>query len=157
LFDTAQTGLFIGPDSKAGSEDCAVAVEITAEVEDDGDQAVTIEPPAGEEYSWGNTTGVVTITWDAEDAGPGPVLRTLQVLSDDSEVVIPWCLEVIPVTPGEFGYELLDDEGVYGAAVGAGDVCLILQNTETVTDGEGVYTQTTEAFYLYNDPRFVRK
>ena len=146
--DGPDVGFVLGPDKAGDPTDCAVPVEITTTGVGGSEQTATVEPPAT--YTWTDVTGVVTIAWDAVAPDDADVARTLQVLSDNSEDVIPWCADIVPVTlRTDENYELTDQTFVSSSATGAGDVCLILQSTQTV-DADGiVLTQTTEAFYIW--------
>jgi hypothetical protein len=153
--DDPYANFWIGPDKD--DEPCAVAVVVTSETTgppESRTQEVSVEPPAG--YDWGGVTGVVTIEWDVEAATDDPIARTRQVFTSSPDVIIPWCTVEIPLTLGAQGYELANPEMVYDTATGTGDVCLILQNTTSIDDGGTVFTQTTEAYYVYNDPKFAR-
>jgi hypothetical protein len=144
----------IGPNSK--DIDCAVPVEITSSSTPGGEQEVNVGPPPG--FDWTGVTGVVTIEWDEESPDLDGVGRTLQrsISGDD---VIPWCTDVVVAinqVAGEWFYELTDPNALYPTAAAGGDVCLIFQNTMTVDDGGTIFTQTTETFYIWNDPQFIR-
>ena len=150
----------IGPD-KFGLP-CAVPVEVTSSTDGIGaQQEATVGPPAG--WSWGGVTGVFTVEWDVEVPSPDSgIARTLQAITVDEateEIVVPWCAEVIPVqqVAGEWYYELVPPADTYDEATPEGDACLIFQNTSEVNVGGTVYTKTTEAFYIWNDPKFVRR
>ncbi len=150
----------IGPDKFEVS--CAVPVEVTSSTDGIGaQQEATVGPPTG--WNWGGVTGVFTVEWDVEVPPPdNGIARTLQAITVDGETeetVVPWCAEVVPVrqVTGEWYYELIDDTGLYDEATPAGDSCLILQNTSEVNVSGTVYTKTTEAFYIWNDPKFLRK
>lgn len=154
--DGPDVGFVLGPDKAGDPSDCAVPVEISTTGIGGAEQTATVEPPAG--YTWTDVTGVVTIEWDAVAPESADVPRTLQVLSDNSEIVIPWCAEDVDVLRRADGnYELTDPTAAHSSATGTGDVCLILQSTQTVEAGGNVLTQTTEAFYVYEDPKFVRR
>ncbi len=131
-------------------------VEITSSSTPGGEQGVNVGPPPG--FDWTGVTGIVTIEWDEEAPGLDGVGRTLQrSISGDS--VIPWCVDVVVgiyQVPGEWFYELTDPNAMYPTATAGGDVCQIFQNTVTVDDGGMIFTQTTEAFYIWNDPVFIR-
>jgi hypothetical protein len=158
--DGADVGLVLGPDSKLGFLDCAVPVEISTELVDDGSggtvQIADVGPPA--DYEWTNVTGVVTIEWDAVLPDDLPLQRTFQVFEDESTAVIPWCSEAVDIQLRTDGnYELTSISDLYPTATGDGDVCLIAQSTKTVELLSGdVWSQTKEAFYVWNDPRFGR-
>jgi hypothetical protein len=166
LADSPRVGFYIGPNSKPGG--CAVPVEITSDNIPGVEQLVSVGPPS--EYDWTGVTGVLTIEWDEEtpDDTEG-VGRTYQRVGGTDDI-IPWCAEVVGVvqSDGEWFYELSPDE-LHPDATGSTvsdpkDVCLIFQNTETVwfdDDGDTVTpdvirTQTTEVFYIWNDPIFSR-
>jgi hypothetical protein len=150
----------IGPD-KFG-DPCAVAVEVTSSTAGVGSQQeATVAPPDG--WTWGGVTGVFTVEWDAEVPSPDSgVSRTLQAISVDGvaeEIVVPWCAEVVPVVQvtDEWYYDLEFPSMTYDGATPEGDACLIFQNTSEVNVDGVVYTKTTEAFYIWNDPKFVRR
>jgi hypothetical protein len=153
LADSPLAAFHVGPNSKEA--DCAVPVEITSSSSPGGEQEVNVGPPA--EFDWTDVTGIVTIEWDEETPDLDGVGRTLQ-RSISGDAVIPWCADVVGINqaPGEWFYELTDPNALYPTATAGGDVCQIFQNTVTVDDGGTIFTQTTEAFYIWNDPRFVR-
>ena len=157
LADSPRAAFSVGPNSK--DIDCAVPVEITSSSAPGGEQEVFVGPPDG--FDWEGVTGIVTIEWDEEAPDLDGVGRTFQrTISGDS--VIPWCTDVVGVSQvtGEWFYELTDPSAEYDTATAIGpprgDVCLIFQNTVTVDDGGTIFTQTTETFYIWNDPRFAR-
>jgi hypothetical protein len=154
LADSPLAGFYIGPNSKGA--DCAVPVEITSSNTPGGEQEVNVGSPVG--FDWTDVTGIVTIEWDEETPDLDGVGRTFQrTISGDS--VIPWCADVvvgIKQVEGEWFYELTDPSALYPTATAGGDVCLIFQNTVTVDDGGTIFTQTTETFYIWNDPRLLR-
>ena len=158
LADSPLAAFHVGPNSK--EVDCAVPVEITSSSTPGGEQEVNVGPPAG--FDWTDVTGVVTIEWDEETPDFDGVGRTFQrLIAGDplSDVVIPWCADVvvgINQVAGEWFYELTDPNALYSTATAGGDVCLIFQNTVTVDDGGTIFTQTTETFYIWNDPRLIR-
>ena len=154
LTDSPRAAFHIGPNSK--EVDCAVPVAITSSSTPGGEQEVSIGPPPG--FDWTGVTGIVTIEWDEESPDLVGVGRTLQ-RSISGDAVIPWCADVvvgINQVPGEWFYELTDPNAMYPTAAAGGDVCLIFQNTVTVDDGGTIFTQTTETFYIWNDPIFIR-
>jgi uncharacterized repeat protein (TIGR01451 family) len=154
LADSPRVAFSVGPNSK--DIDCAVPVEITSSSTPGGDQEVNIGPPDG--FDWDGVTGIVTIEWDEEAPDLDGVGRTFQrTISGDT--VIPWCVDVvvgINQVAGEWFYELIDPNALYPDVTAGGDVCLIFQNTVTVDDGGTIFTQTTETFYIWNDPRLAR-
>ena len=162
LADSPRAAFHIGPNSKY--VDCAVPVEITTSSTPGGEQEVYVGPPSG--FVWTGVTGIVTIEWDKETPDLDGVGRTFQrLIAGDplSDVVIPWCADVvigINQVAGEWFYELTDPAALYPTATAIGpprgDVCLIFQNTVTVDDGGTIVTQTTETFYIWNDPRLLR-
>jgi hypothetical protein len=154
LADSPLAAFHVGPNSK--EVDCAVPVEITSSSTPGGEQEVSVGPPPG--FDWTGVTGIVTIEWDEEAPDLDGVGRTLQ-RSISGDAVIPWCVDVvvgINQVPGEWFYELTDPNAMYPTATAGGDVCQIFQNTVTVDDGGTIFTQTTEAFYIWNDPIFIR-
>jgi hypothetical protein len=156
LADTPLAAFHVGPNSK--ETDCAVPVEITSSSTPGGEQEVNVGPP--DEFDWTGVTGIVTIEWDEETPDLDGVGRTLQRSIGVDDATIPWCANVvvgIEQVSGEFFYELADPFAEYPTATAGGDVCQIFQNTVTVVNDSGaIVTQTTEAFYIWNDPRFVR-
>lgn len=154
--DGPDVGFVNGPDKTGDPTDCAVPVEISTSGVGGTEQTATVEPPAG--YTWTDVTGVVTIAWDAVAPDTAPIPRTLQELSDGMRIDIPWCSQVVDVQLRADGiYQLTDPTSVYSSATGSGDVCQISQFTETVADASGaVLTQSTEVFYVYEDPKWVR-
>jgi hypothetical protein len=73
-----------------------------------------------------------------------------------SDIIIPWCEEAVGIVQSaDWWYELSPDT-TYPTATGLGDTCMVLQSTETVEFEGDVYTQTTEVFYIWNDPLFAR-
>jgi hypothetical protein len=89
-------------------------------------------------------------------------------LDPSEDVPIPWCEQVVGIamTSGSDWIYGLNPDIRYDDATDGGDVCLIKQTTETLdfdVDGNGtietgeVVTQTTEVFYIWNDPMWVRK
>ncbi|MEN8239994.1 MAG: hypothetical protein ABFR53_12440, partial [Actinomycetota bacterium] len=153
LTDDPRAAFYVGP-NKDGS-DCAVPVSIQTENTGTG-QTVYVGPPSG--YTWDGVTGVVTVEWDIEVPDLDGVGRTFQVFEDDSTATIPWCNDIVEIVQasGEWFYELLDPDVTYPTATGGGDICLIFQNTTTVDDGGTIFTQTTETFYIWNDPLLGR-
>ncbi|MGI9609197.1 MAG: DUF7507 domain-containing protein [Acidimicrobiia bacterium] len=150
----------IGPDKD--DNPCAVPVVVTSSTQGVGaEQEATVGPPAG--WTWGGVTGVFTVEWDVEvpspDSGIARTLQEVTVNNQSEEVVVPWCAEVVPVqqVAGEWFFELVPPETTYDQATPNGDACLIFQNTSEVNVGGTVYTKTTEAFYIWNDPKFVRR
>jgi uncharacterized repeat protein (TIGR01451 family) len=154
LADSPRAAFHIGPNSK--DIDCAIPVEITSSSTPGGEQEVSVGPPLG--FDWTGVTGIVTIEWDEETPDLDGVGRTFQrTISGDA--VIPWCVDVvvgINQVSGEWFYELSDPNALYPTVTAGGDVCLIFQNTVTVDDGGAIFTQTTETFYIWNDPLFIR-
>ena len=156
LADDPLAGFYVGPNKNGG--DCAVPVDIVSETSSE-EQTVSVGPPSG--FTWDGVTGVVTIEWDEEAPDLDGVDRTVQQLvagDPSSEVVIPWCTDVIDLlqAEGEFFYELDDPSALYPTATLPGDVCLIFQHTNTVDDGGVIFSQTTETFYIWDDPIFSR-
>jgi len=143
-----------------GDAECGAAVAITTTntTGSGGEQTVDIAAPPG--FTWDGVTGLVTIQWDIEVPTDDGIARTLQqlILGDPgSEIVIPWCEQAIGIamSGGGWSYEL-DPVTTYPTATGSGDTCLVSQNTTTVDVGGDVFTQTTEVFYIWNDPRLIR-
>jgi hypothetical protein len=159
-FEDDPLGAFYNGPTKGGTA-CGAAVEITTTntTGTGGEQAVDVAPPPG--FTWDGVTGLLTIQWDVEVPTNDGIARTLQqlVVGDPlSEVVIPWCEQAIGITMagGGWFYEL-DPVMTYPSATGSGDTCLVSQNTTTVDVGGDVFTQTTEVFYIWADPRLLRK
>jgi hypothetical protein len=166
LADDPLSAFYVGPSTKVDPP-CGVPVEITTENDTagSGEQRVNVAPPAGLTWDGLGVTGLVTIEWDIEIPDDHPIDRTfVRVGLVDTE--IPWCAQDIGISlvAGSFFYEL-DPYTIYPFATGALDTCLIDQSTETVEFDDDndpgtppvVRTQTTEVFYIYNDPLFVRK
>jgi hypothetical protein len=160
-FEDDPLGAFYNGPTK-GEEPCGAAVEITTTntTGSGGDQTVNIAPPSGSE--WDGVTALVTVEWDVETPSDDGIARTLQQLIPGdplSEIVIPWCESAVGIVqaaaPG-WWYEL-DPDTTYPAATGSGDICLVKQTTATVDIAGDVFTQTTEVFYIWDDPRLVRK
>ncbi len=155
---------FVGPTKVGGP--CAVPIELTTTntTSTGGEQTVLIQPPDG--FSWDGigVSGLLTVVWDVEPPDGNPIDRT-KVRTPTGDEVIPWCLDVIGTAASGDGWSYVLDPMVrYDTATGGGDLCLVSQNTATVlfdddndplTD-DVVYTQTTEVFYLWNDPMLVR-
>jgi hypothetical protein len=167
LTDNPLAAFYVGP-HKDGSP-CAVPVEMLTTNVPGTEQTVIVGPPEG--LSWHGVTGVVTIEWDIELPTLDGIERTNQrlIIGDPlSDVVIPWCEEAVGIAPdggGDWFYQLSLDVP-YEHATGSGDVCLIKQTTvvhDFDVDGDGtieigeMVTQTTEVFYIWNDPMWVRK
>lgn len=158
-FEDDPLGAFYNGPTKGDAEcGAAVAVTTTNETGSGGDQIVDVEAPPG--FVWDGVTGLVTIQWDIEVPTSSGVERTLQqlVLGDPlSEIVVPWCEQAIGTTVSSDGWSYeLDPVTTYPTATGSGDTCLVSQNTTTVGIGGDVFTQTTEVFYIWNDPRLLR-
>jgi hypothetical protein len=165
LTDNPLAAIYVGPHKDGG--DCLVLVSISTTNVLGGEQTVAIGPPDG--YDWDGVTAVVTIEWDIEAPTLLGIARTDQRLipgDSSSDVPIPWCYEDVSIAlaDGEWFYELAPDE-LYEYATVPGDVCLIEQITETVEfddDGNGsietddIFTQTTEVYYIWEDPIWSR-
>jgi hypothetical protein len=182
--DTPWAAFYLGP-PKVGEPPCAVTVDLTTALDDveignTAYQSVNLQPTAGTTWEGLGVTGVLTIEWDAVEIDPlpgtDPIPRTALFVDGGSET-IPWCNEEIPLTlvaagiTGESQYILTDYDpevpgsGLYptatfGTPPNQDQVCQITQETVTVeltVDGEtGMYTITTEAFYIWDDPILIR-
>ncbi|MEN8040964.1 MAG: hypothetical protein ABFR95_05620 [Actinomycetota bacterium] len=166
LTDNPLAAFYVGP-HKTGT-DCAVPVVIETDNTSGSEQTVIVAPPAG--FDWTGVTGVVTIEWDIEVLTLDGVGRTEQRTFDSggvpSDAVIPWCEQVVGIAHGSDWYYVLSPDALYPSATGGGDVCLIKQTTETVEldldlsetiEADEIFTQTTEVYYIWNDPMWVRK
>ena len=167
ISDTPLVSFSAGPNTK--EQPCEVPLNLLSSVDPGtGVQTVTVAPPDG--YSWDGVSGIVTIQWDGETVSTDPIARTVLGANPATDPVIPWCNAIVGIAKAQSGgvdlwyYELNPLAGIYEAAVtyddGAGpyllETCLVLQSTETVNDGGVIKTQTTEVFYIYNDPIFSR-
>ncbi|MDJ0791715.1 MAG: hypothetical protein QNJ71_07445 [Acidimicrobiia bacterium] len=166
LDDNPFAGFFNGSNKNAEIvDDCAAAVSVTTDTEDEGGvQVVNVVPAGG--LSFNGATGLLTVYWDAAPRDLLPIARTKQVpLNPDGTptgapaTVIPWCNDIVGITDspdGDGNFGLQPADAVYSSATDGGDICLVRQSTEVV-DFFGVFaTQTTEVFYIYNDPRLIR-
>ncbi len=159
-FEDDPLGFFLNGPTKDEAE-CGAAVNITTSNTTDsgGEQSVNIAPPAG--FMWNGVTGLVTIEWDIEVPTNDGVARTVQqLIAGDplSEIVVPWCEQAVGIAmSGSGSFYELDPVTTYPTATGSGDTCLVKQTTSTVEVGGDVFTQTTEVFYIWADPRLVRK
>jgi hypothetical protein len=165
ISDTPLVSFSAGPNTKG--QPCEVPLNLLSSVDPGtGVQTVTVAPPLG--YSWAGVSGIVTIQWDGETVSTSPIARTVLGTDPSTDPVIRWCNDVVGVALANDGvsdlwyYELSPSTGIYPGAVTYGlpgdpaETCLVLQNTETVNDGGVIKTQTTEVFYIYNDPIFSR-
>lgn len=165
ISDTPLVSFSAGPNTK--EQECEVPLNLLSSVDPGtGVQTVTVAPPSG--YSWDGVSGLVTIQWDGETVSADPIARTVLGTNPSTDPVIPWCNAIVGVARAQSGgidlwyYELSPASGVYLNAVTYGlpsdpvETCLVLQSTETVLDGVEIKTQTTEVFYIYNDPIFSR-
>ncbi|HSJ72375.1 MAG TPA: hypothetical protein VLA29_12105 [Acidimicrobiia bacterium] len=152
LTDDPYSAFWAGEPSKEDGT-CAIPISISTE-SNETDQLVRVEPAEG--FTWYGVTGLVTIQWDAEVATLDAVPRTKQVFNDDSSAIVPWCAEVVGIklVTDEWYYQLDPVDGIYDAATAGGDTCLVLQSTTPVV-GTGL-VQTTEVFYIFNDPILSR-
>ncbi|MEN8237643.1 MAG: hypothetical protein ABFR53_00440 [Actinomycetota bacterium] len=152
-------GAFYNGPTKDDAE-CGAAVAITTSNTTDtgGEQTVDVAAPPG--FTWDGVTGLVTIQWDIEVPTDDGIARTVQQLIPGdplSEVVVPWCEQAVGTSLSGSGWSYeLDPVTTYPTATGSGDTCLVSQSTTTVDVGGDVFTQTTEVFYIWNDPRLIR-
>ena len=151
LDDDPYAAFWAGP-SKGEGPCPAVPISVSAEVSEDGeDQIVSVVPADG--FVWDGVTGLVTIEWDAVDATDSAVPRTVQVVGEGTSI-IPWCAEVVGIALSDDGwsYELDPANAIYSEAT-EGDICLVLQSTTPVGSD---LVQTTEVFYIFDDPILIR-
>ena len=158
--DDPLAAFYNGP--KKDDSPCGTAIDITTSntTGSGGEQLVSVVPAAG--FSWDGATGLVTIEWDIEELTLDDVGRTSQRLIEGdplSDVVVPWCetaIGIVQASAPDWWYEL-DPIAPYPDATGLGDTCLVKQSTTTVDISGTVYTQTTEVFYIWNDPILSRR
>lgn len=156
-FEDDPLGAFYNGPTK-GDAECGAAVDLTTDTTDDG-QIVNVAPPAGSE--WDGVTGLITIEWDVEEPTDDGIARTMQQLIEGdplSNIIVPWCEDAVGIVEGDapdWWYEL-DPDTTYPTATGDGDTCLVKQTTTVVEFGGEVFTQTTEVFYLWDDPLLGR-
>ena len=160
-FEDDPLGTFYNGPTKDDSP-CGAAIDIDTSntTGSGGEQLVSVVPAAG--FSWDGATGLVTIQWDIEELTLDGVGRTSQRLIEGdplSDVVVPWCeaaIGIVQASAPDWWYEL-DPIAPYPDATGLGDTCLVKQSTTTVDVSGTVYTQTTEVFYIWNDPILSRR
>jgi hypothetical protein len=155
LTDDPRAALYLGPD-KHGL-DCEIAVDISTQV-GSGEQTVSVGPPSG--FNWNGVTGVVTVEWDRESIDDAnPVARTVQRTSS-GDIIVPWCKQDVDIEQSSnnwfYSLTLEFPDNRYDEATDGGAACLIMQETRTVVDDGDIFTQTTEVFYLWDDPIFAR-
>jgi len=156
--DDPLAAFYNGPTKGEAECGAAVAISTSNTTGTGGEQTVNVAAPPG--FVWDGVTGLVTIAWDIEAPTNDGIARTVQQLIPGdplSEVVVPWCEQAVGIaTSGSGSFYELDPVTTYPTATGSGDTCLVKQSTSTVDVGGDVFTQTTEVFYIWNDPIFIR-